>query len=350
MNPTPYQHPSAWRGPEMVRRNDWLVQLDAEDVQELEQALAKARADGIGIPELTRKDVNTPRVARKLEGVRKMLEDGIGFALVRGLPGDRYSKADAALIYWIVGAHLGKSWAQNAHGEVLGHVRDLGADFRTNNKARGYQTRLHLPFHADSTDVVGLLCLRKAKSGGASRIVSSTAIYNEVLARRPDLCVRLHENYCLDRRGEEPAGQNPFYRSPVFQVHDGRLFVRYNRTYVESAQRFEQVPRLTALDREAYDLMDALCNDPAFYLDMQFEPGDMQFINNYTILHSRGEYEDWPEPDRKRHLMRLWLNTPGFEGRRPASYSERYADMQTWQANPRAPVFDISEIEAELAH
>ncbi len=345
----PYDHPSAWRGPDMAARSDWAVRLDEQDVAELEQAMAAVKAAGIGIPTLQKEHVSVPRVAQKMAQVRQMLEDGCGFALVRGLPGDRYRKADAALLYWIIGTQIGKAYAQNAHGDVLGHVRDLGADFRTDSKARGYQTRMHLPFHADSTDVVGLLCLNKSKSGGASRIVSSTALYNEMLARRPDLWALMCETFCLDRRGEEPAGQKPYYTSPCFQTYEGRVFVRYNRTYVESAQRYEDVPKLTAAHREAFDLMDALCNDPAFYLDMEFEPGDMQFLSNYTVLHSRAAYEDWPEPERKRHLLRLWLNTPGF-ARLPPSYADRNGDMVAWQRSPRTPVFDLSEIEAELAH
>jgi hypothetical protein len=346
---TPYEHPSAWRGPDLAQRTDWIVRLDDQDVAELEQALAAARAAGLEIPKLGRDQVNVPRIAQKMAQVRHMIEDGYGFALIRGLPRERYSKADAAMIYWIVGTQIGRSCAQNAHGDMLGHVRDLGADYRTNSKARGYQTRLHLPFHADSTDVVGLLCLQKARSGGASRIVSSTALYNEMLARRPDLWALMCETFCIDRRGEENPGQKPYYTSPCFQTYEGRVFVRYNRTYVESAQRYDGVPKLTDAHREAFDMMDALCNDPAFYLDMEFEPGDMQFICNYTVLHSRTAYEDWPEPERKRHLLRLWLNTPGF-ARLPPSYADRNADMVAWQRNPRTPVFDLSEIEAELAH
>ena len=345
----PYDHPSAWRGADLARRSDWIVRWDAAELAEIDQALAQAKAAGIGIPQLGRADVSAPRIAAKMAQVRQMLEHGIGFALVRGLPCDRYSKADAALIYWIIGAQMGQACAQNAHGDMLGHVRDLGADYKTNLKARGYQTRQHLPFHADSTDVVGLLCLSKAKAGGASRIVSSAALYNEMLARRPDLWALMGETFCIDRRGEENPGQKPYYTSPGFQLFEGRLFVRYNRTYVESAQRFEGVPPLTAAHREAFDLMDALCNDPSLYLDMEFEPGDMQFISNYTVLHSRTAYEDWPEPERKRHLLRLWLNTPGF-ARKPPSYADRNADMQAWQRHPRTPVFDLSEIEAELAH
>lgn len=342
-------HPSVWRGPEMARREDWIVRLDAADCAELDASLARVKTLGIGIPELSKEDFPIPGVARKLAGVLAELEGGRGFALLRGLPVERYSTADAALLYWGIGAHFGPGFAQNAQGDMLGHVRDLGAEWRTDMKARGYQTRSGLPFHNDSTDVVGLLCLRKAKSGGNSLIVSSTAVYNEILMRRPDLARVLAEPFCVDRRGEESAGQKPYYVTPCFNLFKGRMFNRYNRTYIESAQRFAEVPRLTPPQVEALDLMDALCRDPAFHLNMQLEPGDMQFVCNYVVLHSRTDYEDYSEPDRKRHLLRLWLRTPGF-AELPPALADRNADMLAWQKAPRAPVFDLSEIVTELAH
>jgi hypothetical protein len=349
MTPTTYLHPSAWLSRDVSGTDDWIVQLDPDDLGEIDAALARVNAAGVQIPVLAKHDFHMPRVARKMEQVLRTLEHGRGFALIRGLPVHRYSKADAARIYWGIGAHLGPAFAQNAQGEMLGHVRDLGADWRTDMKARGYQTRLKLAFHNDSTDVVGLLCLQQAKSGGASRIVSSAAIHNEFVSRHPDLWRVLCEPFCVDRRGEESAGQKPYYVTPCFNYLDGRLFIRYNRTFIESAQRFPEVPRLTADQRRALDLMDAYCNDPKFYLDMTFEPGDMQFLNNYVVLHSRAEYDDWPEPERKRHLLRLWLRTPGF-ARLPPAFADRNADMTAWQQQPRPPVFDSSEIAAELAH
>ncbi len=347
--PEPYEHPSVWRGSEMARRDDWILRLDAEDLVEIDAALGSVKARGLAIPGMTRADFVVPRAAAKMAAIRAQLETGRGFALLRGLPMARYSKADAALVYWGLGAQLGPGFAQNAQGDMLGHVRDLGADWRIDMRARGYQTRLHLPFHNDSTDVVALLCLQHAKSGGASRVVSSSAIHNAFLERRPDLWAVMSETFYVDRRDEESADQKPYYTTPCFTRFDGRLFVRYNRTFIESAQRFPDVPRLTAAQREALDLMDTLCNDPAFYLDMQFEPGDMQFLCNYTVLHSRSEYEDWPEPDRKRHLLRLWLRTSGFS-RLPPAFADRNEDMVVWQKTPRAPVFDHAEIAAELAH
>jgi hypothetical protein len=345
----PYDHPSAWKGKDMRERSDWIVTLNDGDVAELETALAHAKARGIGIPALTSRNFPLPALQARVDAIRAELEDGRGFVLIRGLPVAKYSKSDAALIYWGIGAHLGPAFAQNAQGDMLGHVRDLGADWKTDMKARGYQTRMHLPFHNDSTDVVGLLCLRKAKSGGKSRIVSSTAVHNEMLARRPDLWEVLHQPFHVDRRGEESPGQKPYYITPCFTYHEGRLFIRYNRTFIESAQRFPEVPRLTPEQIEALDLMDQLCSDSDFYLDMAFEPGDMQFICNYVTLHSRTDYEDWPEPDRKRHLLRLWLRTKGFASL-PQAFADRNEDMIAWQKQPKPPVFDTAEITAELAH
>ena len=345
----PYRHPSVWHGPQIAGSTDWILRLDDADIAEIDAALKAVKARGLTIPGIGKQDFIAPKVAGKMNQVRAELEDGRGFVLLRGFPVQRYSKSDAAIIYWSLGAMMGPAFAQNAQGDMLGHVRDLGVDSRTNMSARGYQTRLHLPFHNDSTDVVGLLCLHPAKSGGASRIVSSTAVYNAFLERRPDLWQVMCEPFQVDRRNEESAGQKPYYVTPCFNHHEGRLFVRYNRTFIESAQRHPDVPRLSAAQREALDLMDALCNDPEFYLDMQFEPGDMQFICNYTTLHSRSEYEDWPEPERKRHLLRLWLRTAGF-ARLPPAFEDRNADMIAWQRTPRAPIFDVSEIAAELTH
>ncbi len=344
-----YSHPCAWNHKEISCNEDWIINLDKDDIAEIEAALAAITARRLDIPQLSRDDFVVPNVARKMKDVLQKIEKGRGFVLIRGLPVDRYTKTDAARIYWGIGAHLGPAFAQNAQGEMLGHVRDLGANWKTEMKARGYQTRLHLPFHNDSTDVVGLLCLQKAKAGGASRIVSSAAVYNEFVATRPDLAQIMCQPFCVDRRDEENAGQKPYYVTPCFNNLDGRLFVRYNRTFIESAQRFSEVPRLTTQQSEALDLMDSLCNSPKYYLDMQFEAGDMQFLNNYVILHSRADYEDWPEPERKRHLLRLWLRTPGFK-HLPEAFADRNADMTAWQQHPKPPVFDASEIEAVLEH
>ncbi len=345
--PFQYSHPSVWRGAEMASRDDWIYQLDEAQIDEIEAALAVAKATGKPINAITRDDFPLPSLEAVLAEQLHELENGRGFTLLRGLPIERYSKADAALIYWGIGMHLGRPVAQNAQGELLGHVRNLGADFTKDPTARGYHSGLGLPFHCDPTDVVGLMCLRKAKAGGLSRIVSSTAAHNELAAHDPALWETMCAPFYRDRRGEESDGQKPYYTIPCFNFMDSRLYVFFN-PFVESAQRFEEVPRMTDLQRAALKRMDEICNDPAFYLEMELQPGDIQLLCNYVTLHSRTLFEDWSEPDRKRHLLRLWLRTPGF-GQLPPAYADRNADMDAWERNPRSSKFDTSEIAKEFA-
>lgn len=345
----PYDHPSAWKGRDMRDSDRWILRLSASDNDELEAALGQAKARGARIPGLRAADFPLPTLGARIQAMLADIMEGRGFTLIKGLDMDRHPIEDTALIYWGIGAHMGAGRAQNAQGDLLGHVTDLGLDYRTNMSVRGYQTRLVLPFHNDSLDIVGLMCVHPAKAGGYSRIVSSTAVHNAVLERRPELLPVMYGNYCMDRRGEAPAGQLPYYTGAFFERLGERLFCRYNRIYVETAQRFESVPRLTPQQREAMDLIDTLCNDPEFHLDMRFERGDMQFICNYTTLHSRTEYEDWPERERRRYLLRLWLNT-GRIPDLPQSYHARFEDMLAWQREPKAPIFDLSAVRAELAH
>jgi hypothetical protein len=348
-DPRPVGRPSAWTGRELRDPDAWTLRLDAADNDELHAAVAHAKARGAAIPALSREDFPLPGLAPRLAAMLDEVLDGRGFVLVRGFAIDRMPVQDAALAYWGIGAHLGTGRAQNAQGDLLGHVTDLGVDYRTDANVRGYQTRLVLPFHNDALDVVGLLCLHAAREGGLSRIVSSTAIHDTLLERRPDVLRTLYEPFCIDRRGEAPPGKAPWYAGPCFERFAGRMFCRYNRSFIESAQRFPEVPRLTDAQRAALDAVDALCADPDMHLDMSLEPGDMQFISNYTTLHSRTAYVDWPERERRRYLLRLWLDT-GRVAARPPSYADRFEDMAIWQRAPKPPIFDLSARRAELAH
>ncbi|MEV0703710.1 TauD/TfdA family dioxygenase [Saccharopolyspora sp. NPDC050389] len=315
---TPYRAAAAWKGHDMSRSAEWICQLDDEQVGELESALQRLRTADVPLLRVTRDDFPLPSLGGVLRELADELENGRGFVLIKGLPVDRYTESEAALIYWGIGQHLGIPVSQNAAGHLLGHVRDTGRTV-TDTAVRGYQTNARLPYHTDGSDVVGLLCLRPARSGGLSTIVSSAAIYNEILERRPDLIERLYRPYCFDRREEEQPGEKPYYAVPLAAWHDGKLSMRYIRRYVESAQRFDEVPRLQPEDVELFDLIDELANSDEFRLDMDFEVGDMQFLNNYAMFHSRTGYEDFDEPERKRHLLRLWLTMR--DGRRlPSGY------------------------------
>jgi len=340
---------AAWQGSELAKRPDWIYCLDEAEIAEIDRAMRHLTATGRQIHEASRDDFPLERFGRRLRLIQTEIEHGLGFMLLRGLPRERYSPEEMGRIFWGIGAHMGRARAQNAQGDMLGHVRDMGRNTAKDMHARGYQTTSLLPFHNDSCDIVGLCCLETARRGGESSVTSSRAIYNELVRTRPDLIEVLTGTFCVDRRGEESAGQKPFYVTPIYAWHNGRLFNRYNRTYIESAQRHAEVPRLTPLQVEALDAMDRLCADPRFRLDMALERGDMQFVNNYVVLHSRTSYEDNVEEARKRHLLRLWLHTDAF-GDYPDMLLDRYGDMDRWQANPRPPSFRFLEMAEATTH
>jgi hypothetical protein len=324
--PPPVSGPAVWYGPEMVKRTDWVHALTADDVAEVEAAvrpLAEREAD---IARITKADFPLPKLASKLARICDEVINGRGFVLMRGLPVERWSIRQSATAYFGIGAHFGSARSQNAKGHVLGHVRDLGLNAEKDPTARVYQTNERQTYHTDSCDVVGLLCLKTAKSGGASALVSSMTIYNEMRKRRPDLLVELFHPFHTDRRGEVPAGQKPWHDIPVYSWHEGRLSALYSRRYIESARRFPEVPALTPKQVEALDLFDALAEDPTINMQMAFRPGDMQWVHNHTMLHDRTAFEDWPEPERKRHLLRLWLAVPGARPL-PAVYAERFGTI-----------------------
>ncbi len=303
---TPLDVPAAWLGRDVSRRRDWIHRFTSPEIAEIDAALTHAKATRRPMAELTREDFPLPRLEPVIAGWIHDLDRGRGFVLVRGLPVQRYSEADAALAYWGLGLHMGSPVSQNAAGDLLGHVRDTGADPK-NPAVRLYKTRVDLGFHCDGSDVVGLLCLKPAKAGGVSRIVSSISVYNEILRRRPELAPLLFEPFYWDRNEEQKPGETAWFALPIAFDQNGRLRIFYIGWYIRGAQRHADVPRLSPQQRELLDLIDDIAATPDFHLDMDFEPGDIQLLKNAVILHARTEYEDFPEPERKRHLLRLWL-------------------------------------------
>ena len=296
-----------WHGPAMLaRRDEWTHALPDEAIAELDAVISRVASEGISLLDISRNTFEMPVLRDWLVPIRQQLQRGIAFALIRGLPVHRYDRLAAAAAYFTIGAFLGDAVSQNAKGHALGHVRDIGVDPRTPT-GRGYQSAFKLNFHTDPTDVVGLLCLNKAKSGGESAIVSAAAVYNTMLDKRPDLVHVLTQILYRDRRGEIPEGREPWYRLPVFNFRDGHLLTNYVRSTIDKAQRFPEVPRLTETQLAAFALIEETTTDPDLYLQMSFEPGDIQLLNNHFIMHSRTAFEDYAEPDRKRHLLRLWL-------------------------------------------
>lgn len=260
----------------------------------------------------------------KVDDLRRELIAGRGFRLVRGLAVDGLSPEQVGVVFSNFGSHLGSPRSQNAAGDLLGHVRNVGAD-AADPTVRIYQTDRRQTFHTDSSDVVGLLCLETAASGGDSLLVSVATIYNRMLETDPRLAALLFEPIATDRRGEVPAGEQGFFTIPVLSWFDHRLTVMYQRQYIESAQRFDEAPRLTESMIEALDLFDSIANDPEVYLPMTLQVGDMQFVHNHGLLHDRTGFID--KPQSPRHLLRLWLSIPG-DRELPEVFSQRYGSIE----------------------
>lgn len=315
--------PAAWIGHELAKSPEsWIVQLTPAHIAELAQAADLTASRGIDLENIACDNFPLPTLGPVLSGLRAELTHGRGFCLLRGLDPERYGEPALATMFFGLGAHIGHARSQNAAGEILGHVRDMGKS-GSDTDARIYQTSERQTFHTDSCDVVGLISLQRAKSGGESLLVSAVSIYNAFLDQRPDLLPRLFDPIATDRRGEIPDGMKPYFEIPVFTWHEGYLNVMYQRQYIESAKRFPDALRLTPDHIAAFDLFDELANDPDLGLSMMLEPGDIQFVHNFSQLHDRTGFDDWPEADRRRHLLRLWLSVPG-DRPLPACFAQRF--------------------------
>jgi hypothetical protein len=315
--------PSAWYGADLEARRDWIEHLSDLEIAEVDLATQRA-IERLADPEMDivsmrRQDFPLPTLGPRLERMQAEVLTGRGFVLIRRLPVERWSKLQRAVAFFGLGTHWGNARPQNADGHMLGHVKDLGDP----HAPRLYRTNQRQGYHTDSCDIVGLMCLNTAKEGGLSSLVSSVTLFNEIRRRRPDLLDCLFAPIETDRRGEVGEGQKPYFSIPVFSWHAGLLSAIYQRKYIDDARRFPGVSPFTARQKEALDLLDELADDPALHLRMEFRPGDVQFVHNHTLLHDRTAFEDWAEPELKRHLLRLWL-APDNARPLPPVFAERF--------------------------
>ena len=303
----PLVDPAGWDPDELRNVDDWAYRLTDRDVAELMDAVAGVRRGRVALVDIERRHFPLKGLADVLEDVRRELLDGRGVVRLRNFPIDALDREGIAIGYLGLGAYLGTRVPQNRYGHLLGHVKNLGDD-RADRNTRGYTTAQAMSFHVDSTDFVGLLCLHGAKSGGGSRLASSVTVYNRLLAERPDLIAPLMMDFYKTRYGEVNPGDAPYYKSPIFAFVDGYFSSVGLSDGFEKAQGLPGVPDFTPEQVAAIPVYRRIVQECA--LDMPFDKGDIQFLNNYVTVHSRHGFEDWPEAERRRHLMRLWLNDP----------------------------------------
>ena len=303
----PLEEGCGWTSDDLGER--YVFALTDEHLGELDAALVHAESVTDDVLDITRDDFPLPTLGPELARLTRSLIEGDGVALIRGLPVQGYGKARASTIYWGVGAHLGLPWPQNAKGHLLGDVTDHGVRLDDPTTRGNEIGGIAFPFHSDGSDLVGLFCLDAGLSGGASIVANAVRIHNDLVRTDPELAAELYAPFPYDLRGEQAPGARSWYTMPIFNRCGDRLFVRYIRPYIASSRRHEDAPRVSDAALAAMDRVDAMCADPQYHVSRKMEPGDMQFVNNYHVLHARTGYTDDRTSGRIRHLKRLWLET-----------------------------------------
>jgi hypothetical protein len=315
----PVTSAAAWRGDELAKTEDWLYRLTPAQVAELEAVGEKFVEDDPDLRYVTAEQYPVPGCAEALASWGRDVDAGRGFVLVRGLRTHLYSDALSAAIFYVLGLHMGDPMRQNQMGDLLDHIYATSDKTMDDPTALPSKVRDQLVFHSDSSDVVALMCLRPGKSGGASLLVSGAQIYNEILNRRPDLAPLLFEPFHWDWRRQDHESPAYTYTSPMVSLVDGVFSMYAGATYIFTAQEYPGVPKLTPQQIEVIKLFDKITYEPGMAIATNFQPGDIQWLSNYAALHSRTAFTDFPEPQRRRHLLRLWLKrdvgrpiVPGF--------------------------------------
>ena len=296
-----------WTSDDLKVNQTWLLELDDDDKKDLISATKFALSTNINIYDLTIKEFPLDIFIKKINKAKEQVETGLGFMIFRGLPLDHFKESEVSIMLWGIGQYIGYPEIQDKAGALLHVVTDTGASFKKTDNIRGFQTNEELTFHTDGADIFALLCLRNAKSGGLSKLVSSVAIFKEIEKTRPDLAVVLQEDFYFDSRVQSP-NEDKCQKIPIFVKHDNLISALYKRRYIKSAQRFPEIPRLTEAQKEALDLIDELCSLEKFCLSMQLKSRDLEIASNATTFHSRETYEDYPEHDKRRCMLRLWLS------------------------------------------
>jgi TfdA family taurine catabolism dioxygenase TauD len=320
---------AAWLRDDLADPSLWTEQFTDEELRELERAMRHAQTVSNDLLQLSKQDFPLPAVAPRLQRIENELINGRGFALLRGLSRAQYNNDELCLLYWGIGLHLGNPWPQNQHGHMLGDVTDQGKK-RDDYGVRGNELPGPLPYHSDGSDLVGLLCLQMAAEGGLSAICNALAIHNDMVRQHPQLAAELYQPQPNDFRGEQAPGKTSWYLMPIFTDFENRLFVRYIRTYIKASQLLPEAPRVSVRAEQAMQLLDRMTEDPKYHITMDLRPGDMQFINNYHVLHARTDYRDDRASGRVRHLKRLWLETTVLK-QRPRYFARK--DRDHWLTN-----------------
>jgi hypothetical protein len=322
------ESPAAWLASDLEASTGWWHQFSGDELDEIDAALERARS---GNPDLDLNHVTPdtfplPAVTALVESIRGQLVDGKGVMICTGFPVERYALPELRAIWWGLSQHLGTPVAQSWRGDVMGDVRDLGTGIE-GRTGRGYTSNVELRFHSDPADVTALFFLRRAMRGGESRLASSVAVHNEIARRRPDLLEVLYRPFTVSWQSNEPPGETPWYHLPVYGRAGDDVACAYVGSNILWAEKNCGAPPLTPEQVEAVEYVAQVAAEPGFWIERSLEPGSMLFVYNHTAFHMRTEFEDFPDPDRKRHLLRAWLSLPNSR-QLPASFAPFFHDTR----------------------
>ena len=293
--------PAVWIGNEIFERDDWHQELLSEELSEIDSWLNREPSD--------RSTVIGKAINLRMQTTRRDLEDGCGATRIRGFDSSKYSNEQLSDFFLAMSRMVGTPLSQSAEGEKVFSVRNAGYS-DDDPRARGPNTKKTLSFHTDRCDVIGFLCVRQAKSGGENQLVSSPAVYNAILDRRPELLRTLTQPYFYQRHTIDTANELPYTQQPIFSFFKGEFAANFLRVLIERAHSNPALPDMTHEQSDALDFLEEVAADPEMHVTFRQEPGDIVFMNNWITLHRRSEFEDYPEPDRRRHILRVWLSMP----------------------------------------
>lgn len=317
MTKQPYGGPLAWRGDALPRHSSWCHELSPVEIDEIRAALDASRStpDDALAPET----FPLPTLGERLRAGQHALEHETGSFLLRGWPVDAHDLETNTRVFRGLSSHLGTAISQSAQGETVFHVRDSG--FKNDDaRARGPNTRKGLSFHCDRCDVIGFMCIHQALRGGENYLVSSITVHDEILKRRPDLLEVLYEPFYYKTHNVDLANDDPWCHQPIFAIEQGSFVGYILRVLIDRAYQLPELPDMTSEQKEALDLVESICAEPEIHHSFLQQPGDLLFVNNFTNFHSRSEFEDHADPEKKRLLLRIWLSMPNSRPL-PASFA-----------------------------
>ncbi|MEM7404699.1 MAG: TauD/TfdA family dioxygenase [Pseudomonadota bacterium] len=308
MQPT-VDSPNVWSADDLRRDVSWVFELTDAMRADLVRGINAAYVPDKPLLDYELGDVDLDSAWPVIEAAVREAYTGRGVAIVKGLPRAQLDEQRFGLLSWCIGLRIGVARPQGKATQYMSDVRNAGVDYRAAT-GRGFSSNAGLDFHADGADLTTLGCYNAAKTGGQSLITSSSAAWNRLVETAPQLSEVLREPYSFSRQGEQAPDETPHYAQPVVDFADGRLFMKWNRNRIQSAQKLEGVPPLSDIQREAVEALDTVVCSPEFAYTMYLEPGDLQIMNNLDMLHSRTEFVDHDEPEARRLLHRLWLAPP----------------------------------------